>query len=57
MKIRFAVLSALIVASVVACAQSPTATPPARRDIGPSSINADGTDSVSRTGGVSGTGH
>lgn len=57
MKIRFAVLAALVAASAVACAQSPTATTPARHDIAPASYNADGTDTTSRNGGTFGTNH
>jgi type IV pilus biogenesis protein CpaD/CtpE len=56
MKIRFAVLAALVAASAVACAQSPTATKPARRDTTPSTYNADGSDTTSRSGTL-GTGH
>jgi hypothetical protein len=56
MKIRFAVLAAMVLASVVACAQSPTATTPIHRDIAPASYNADGSDTTGRTGTL-GTGH
>ena len=56
MKIRFAVLAALVVASAVACAKSPTASAPSRRDTAPSTYNADGTDTTTRTGTL-GTGH
>jgi hypothetical protein len=56
MKIRFAVLAAMVLASVIACTQSPTASD--RRS--PSTISRDGTsttDTTNRTGGIAGTGH
>jgi len=56
MKIRFAVLAALVVASAVGCAKSPTASAPTRRDTTPSTYNADGSDTTSRSG-VLGSGH
>jgi hypothetical protein len=56
MKIRFAVLAAMVLASAIACTQSPTASD--RHT--PTSISRDGTttsDTTNRTGGVAGTGH
>jgi len=57
MKIRFAVLSVLVLASVVACTQSPTS--PERTHRAPNTAVRDGdvTDTTSRNGGAVGSGH
>ena len=57
MKIRFAVLSVLVLASVVACTQSPTS--PERTHRAPSTTVSDNeiVDTTSRGGGFAGSGH
>jgi hypothetical protein len=57
MKIRFAVLSVLVLASVVACSQSPTA--PSRNRLSPNTAVVDNevVDTTTRIGGTVGSGH
>jgi hypothetical protein len=56
MKIRFAVLAAMILASASACIQSPTATDHSRGSA--PVLRADETaDTTTRNGGTFGTGH
>ncbi|HEX6748894.1 MAG TPA: hypothetical protein VF092_16465 [Longimicrobium sp.] len=57
MKIRIAVLAAMILANVAACAQSPTAVDPSRRSPVPSVREGDVTDTTSRGGGLLGSNH
>ena len=57
MKIRIAVLAATILASVVACSQSPTAVDTTRRNPMPSVRDADVTDTTGRGGGLATSGH
>jgi hypothetical protein len=57
MKIRFAVLSALVLASVVACSQSPTSPDSTRRAPSTAVRDGDVTDTTTRSGGVSTSGH
>lgn len=57
MKIRFAVLSVLVLTSVVACSQSPTA--PSRNRLSPNTAAVDNevVDTTNRIGGTVGSGH
>ncbi|HSU17837.1 hypothetical protein [Longimicrobium sp.] len=57
MKIRFAVLFALVLASAVACSQSPTSVDSSRRTPATTARDGDATDTTSRSGGTIGSGH
>jgi hypothetical protein len=58
MKIRFAILAALVLASAVACTQSPTSSDSHRRTPAPSVHTGEITDTTTnRSGGTIGSGH
>jgi len=57
MKIRIAVLAAMILGNVAACSQSPTSVDTTRRTPVPSVRDGDVTDTTSRGGGLVGSNH
>ena len=58
MKIRFAILAALVLASAAACTQSPTSSDSHRRTPTPDLHTSETTDTTTaRNGGAVGSGH
>jgi len=57
MKIRIAVLAAMIIANAVACSQTPTSVDPGHRTPAHSVHDGDVTDTTTNRSGVLGSGH